>query len=286
MLALAVINDFAHPPRDRGAAEGRRRRHALPRGLAAQRRGRADAGHDRRAASRAGARRTPRSPRCSSRPPRKTVAMAALTRTVRQAVQVLMLALGAWLVISGEATRRRDDRDHHAARPRARAGGAGRRQLAHPGRRARRVPPPARRCSTPPTPQPRAHGAARAERARCVAQNLMFRAPQGERMLLAGVSLQLDAGRVARHHRRRAAPASRRWCACSPACGSRPPACVRLDQADLVAVAARRPRPVARLRAAGRRAVPRHAWPRTSRAWARSIRRRSCRPRSAPTCTS
>jgi membrane fusion protein, epimerase transport system len=32
------------------------------------------------------------------------VAMAALTRTVRQAVQVLMLALGAWLVIRAEAT--------------------------------------------------------------------------------------------------------------------------------------------------------------------------------------
>ena len=35
---------------------------------------------------------------------RKSVAMAALTRTARQAVQVLMLALGAWLVITGEAT--------------------------------------------------------------------------------------------------------------------------------------------------------------------------------------
>ena len=34
----------------------------------------------------------------------KTVAMAALTRTVRQAVQVAMLALGAYLVISGEAS--------------------------------------------------------------------------------------------------------------------------------------------------------------------------------------
>ena len=34
----------------------------------------------------------------------RTVAMAALTRTVRQAVQVLMLALGAWLVIRAEAT--------------------------------------------------------------------------------------------------------------------------------------------------------------------------------------
>jgi len=34
----------------------------------------------------------------------RTVAMAALTRTVRQAVQVVMLALGAWLVIRAEAT--------------------------------------------------------------------------------------------------------------------------------------------------------------------------------------
>jgi PrtD family type I secretion system ABC transporter len=34
----------------------------------------------------------------------KTVAMAALTRTVRQAVQVLILALGAYLVIQGEAS--------------------------------------------------------------------------------------------------------------------------------------------------------------------------------------
>ena len=30
--------------------------------------------------------------------------MAALTRTVRQGVQVMMMALGAWLVISGDAT--------------------------------------------------------------------------------------------------------------------------------------------------------------------------------------
>jgi PrtD family type I secretion system ABC transporter len=34
----------------------------------------------------------------------RSVAMAALTRTFRQSVQVLMLGLGAWLVISGEAT--------------------------------------------------------------------------------------------------------------------------------------------------------------------------------------
>ena len=34
----------------------------------------------------------------------RTVAMAAVTRTLRQAIQVLMLALGAWLVINAEAT--------------------------------------------------------------------------------------------------------------------------------------------------------------------------------------
>lgn len=35
---------------------------------------------------------------------RKSVAMAALTRTTRQSVQVLIQALGAWLVITGEGT--------------------------------------------------------------------------------------------------------------------------------------------------------------------------------------
>jgi PrtD family type I secretion system ABC transporter len=35
---------------------------------------------------------------------RRTVAMAVASRTLRQAVQVLILALGAWLVINGEAT--------------------------------------------------------------------------------------------------------------------------------------------------------------------------------------
>jgi len=35
---------------------------------------------------------------------RKSVAMAAVTRTTRQSVQVLMQALGAWLVITGEGT--------------------------------------------------------------------------------------------------------------------------------------------------------------------------------------
>lgn len=122
----------------------------------------------------------------------KTVAMAALTRTVRQSVQVLMLALGAYLVITGEATAGvmiatttllgrvlapvelivgswRILAEGRAAfcRLRELLGAAD----AQPGRMA--------------LPEPRGQ---------LHAQNLMFRAPQGERMLITGVSLQLDAG--------------------------------------------------------------------------------------------
>jgi PrtD family type I secretion system ABC transporter len=122
----------------------------------------------------------------------KTVAMAALTRIVRQAVQVAMLALGAYLVISGEASsgvmiatttllgRALAPVEQVVASWRSLAEGRAAFQRlsellsgaeAQPERMA--LPPPS---------------------GRLVAQNLMFRAPQGERLLLAGVSLQLDAG--------------------------------------------------------------------------------------------
>ena len=105
MLGLAVLNDFTHPARHRGAAEGRGRRDALSRSLAAERRGRADAGHDRRAARRAGAQQERRGHRAAAAHVRaRRWRWPPLTRTVRQAVQVVMLALGAWLVIRGEAT--------------------------------------------------------------------------------------------------------------------------------------------------------------------------------------
>jgi PrtD family type I secretion system ABC transporter len=122
----------------------------------------------------------------------KTVAMAALTRTVRQAVQVLMMALGAWLVISGEASSgvmiATTTLLGRALAPVEQVVGSWR--LLAEGRAAfRRLSElfacadaqPQRMALPPPTGQ-------------LLAQNLVFRAPQGERLLLAGVSLQLDAG--------------------------------------------------------------------------------------------
>ena len=122
----------------------------------------------------------------------KTVAMAALTRTVRQSVQVMMLALGAYLVISGEATagvmiatttllgRALAPVELIVGSWRILAEGrAAFRRLGELLGAADALP---RRMALPaPSGQLRA-------------QNLMFRAPQGERMLIGGVSLQLDAG--------------------------------------------------------------------------------------------
>ena len=122
----------------------------------------------------------------------KSVAMAALTRTVRQAVQALMLALGAYLVISGEASAgvmiATTTLLGRALAPVEQVVGSWR--ILADGRAAfRRLSEllnaagaePQRMALPPPTGQ-------------LVANNLMFRAPQGERLLLAGVSLQLAAG--------------------------------------------------------------------------------------------
>lgn len=124
----------------------------------------------------------------------KTVALAALTRTARQAVQVLMLALGAYLVITGEATAgvmiATTTLLGRALAPVELVVGSWR-SLAE-GRAAfcrlsellgaAEDAQPARMV----LPAPSGH---------LVAHNLMFRAPQGgERMLIAGVSLELDAG--------------------------------------------------------------------------------------------
>jgi PrtD family type I secretion system ABC transporter len=122
----------------------------------------------------------------------KTVAMAALTRTVRQVVQVLMMALGAYLVISGEASSgvmiATTTLLGRALAPVELIVGSWR--ILAEGRAAfRRLremlngadAQPQRMTLPAPTGQ-------------LVAQNLVFRATEGERLLIAGVSLQLAAG--------------------------------------------------------------------------------------------
>jgi len=122
----------------------------------------------------------------------RTVAMAALTRTVRQAVQVLMLALGAWLVISGEASAgvmiATTTLLGRALAPVEQVVGSWR--ILAEGRAAfRRLGELLRSADAEPQRM-----ALPAPTGRLLAHNLLFRAPQGERMLLAGVSLQLEAG--------------------------------------------------------------------------------------------
>jgi PrtD family type I secretion system ABC transporter len=122
----------------------------------------------------------------------RTVAMAALTRTMRQAVQVLMLAMGAWLVISGEASAgvmiATTTLLGRALAPVEQVVGSWR--ILAEGRAAfRRLGELLRSADAEPQRM-----ALPAPSGRLLAHNLLFRAPQGERMLLAGVSLQLEAG--------------------------------------------------------------------------------------------
>ena len=122
----------------------------------------------------------------------RTVAMAALTRTVRQVVQVLMMALGAWLVISGEASSgvmiATTTLLGRALAPVEMIVGSWR--ILAEGRAAfRRLGELLNGAEAQPQRMalPAPSGA-------ILAENLMFRAPQGERLLIAGVSLKLDAG--------------------------------------------------------------------------------------------
>ena len=123
---------------------------------------------------------------------RKSVAMAALTRTTRQAVQVLLQALGAYLVITGEGTpgilvactillgRALAPVEQVVGSWRVLAEGRlAFARLSEVLRTAERQP---QRMALP-APSGRLH-----------AEGLVFRPPQGERMILAGVSLSLEPG--------------------------------------------------------------------------------------------
>jgi PrtD family type I secretion system ABC transporter len=123
---------------------------------------------------------------------RKSVAMAALTRTTRQAVQVLLQALGAYLVITGEGTpgilvactillgRALAPVEQVVGSWRVLAEGRlAFSRLSELLGAAEREP---ERMSLP-APSGRLH-----------AQGLVFRPAQSERMILAGVSLSLEPG--------------------------------------------------------------------------------------------
>lgn len=123
---------------------------------------------------------------------RRSVAMAAFTRTTRQAVQVLMQALGAYLVISGEGTpgiliaatimlgRALAPVEQVVGSWRVLAEGRGAfSRLSELLRAAAREPE--RMALPPPT-------------GRLQAQGLVYRAPQNGRLILAGVSLSLEPG--------------------------------------------------------------------------------------------
>jgi PrtD family type I secretion system ABC transporter len=123
---------------------------------------------------------------------RKSVAMAALTRTTRQAVQVLLQALGAYLVITGEGTpgilvactillgRALAPVEQVVGSWRVLAEG----RLAY-SRLSELLGPAERQPErmTLPVPSGRLH-----------AQGIVFRPQQSERMILAGVSLSLEPG--------------------------------------------------------------------------------------------
>lgn len=123
---------------------------------------------------------------------RKSVAMAALTRTTRQAVQVLLQALGAYLVITGEGTpgilvactillgRALAPVEQVVGSWRVLAEGRlAFARLSEVLGAAERQP---QRMALP------------APSGRLYAEGLVFRPPQGERMILAGVSLSLEPG--------------------------------------------------------------------------------------------
>jgi PrtD family type I secretion system ABC transporter len=123
---------------------------------------------------------------------RRSVALAALTRALRQALQVALLALGAALVIAGEASAgvmiATSTLLGRALAPVEQAVGSWR-VLSEAAGAWRRVAALLAQAQAEPDRM-----ALPAPRGELVAQQLVFRAPKGEQPILAGVSLALAAG--------------------------------------------------------------------------------------------
>lgn len=122
----------------------------------------------------------------------RSVAMTALTRTVRQGVQVLMLAVGAWLVITAQATPgvmiAATILLGRALAPIELAVGSWR--VLAEGRAAfRRLAEAFAAAAAEPERM-----ALPAPVGKLTAMGLVWRAPKAERVILAGVSLHLDPG--------------------------------------------------------------------------------------------
>jgi PrtD family type I secretion system ABC transporter len=122
----------------------------------------------------------------------KSVAMAAATRTFRQLVQMLMLALGAWLVIHGEATSgvmiATTILLGRALAPVEQVVGSWR-ALAEGRAALKRLSALLAEADASPDRM-----ALPAPRGQLVAQGLVYRAPQGDKLILGGVSLALEPG--------------------------------------------------------------------------------------------
>jgi len=123
---------------------------------------------------------------------RKTVGMAAFTRTLRQSVQIAMLAMGAWLVLGGHAspgiTIACTILLGRALAPVEQVVGSWK-ILAEARGACRQLQEllDAAAAEGPRMQLP-------APRGQLLAQQLVYRAPDGERLLLAGISLQLEPG--------------------------------------------------------------------------------------------
>jgi PrtD family type I secretion system ABC transporter len=123
---------------------------------------------------------------------RRSVALAALTRAVRQGVQAGMLALGAWLVINGEASAgvmiATTTLLGRALAPVEQLVGSWR-VLVEARVAGKRLAELMAAADAQPERM-----ALPAPQGALVAQQVVYRAPQGERVILAGVSLALAPG--------------------------------------------------------------------------------------------